>query len=127
MGLIVIVVGLSLLADRIGDSDFRFTSRVWPVILIVIGVARTLDGTCAPDRQQGRRRSGYWLIYLGGWGLINEYHFFGFNYGTSWPLLVIGAGLLMVGRAVNPRGTLNPPNPPEPTRPTQPHHQEYRP
>ena len=109
MGLIIIVVGLSLLADRVGDWDIRLTSHMWPFILIVIGVVRALDAVYAPEGQRRSSRSGLWLIYLGGWGLINEFHVFGFNYGTSWPLLVVGAGLMIVGRAIDPHSPCGPP------------------
>jgi LiaF transmembrane domain len=114
VGVIIIVVGLSLLADRFGDRELRFTSHMWPFVLIVIGVVRALDGRYAPDGRSRSRRPGLWLIYLGVWGLITEFHLFGFNYGSSWPLLVIGAGLMIVGRAIDPHSASGPPGvPPE--------------
>jgi LiaF transmembrane domain len=107
-GLIIIVIGLSLLADRVVDWDVRFTSHMWPFILIAIGVVRAVDGAYGADGRRRRRMPGLWLIYLGSWGVINEFHVFGFNYGTSWPLLVVGAGLMIVGRAMNPHSACVP-------------------
>jgi hypothetical protein len=108
VGLIILVVGLSLLADRVGDWDLRFTRHMWPFIPIVIGVVRALDGPYDPNGRRRSRLPGLWLIYLGGWGFINEFHIFGFNYGTSWPLLVVGAGLMIVGRAMDPHSACGP-------------------
>jgi hypothetical protein len=108
VGLIIIVVGLSLLADRVVDWDLRFTSHMWPFIVIVIGVVRALDGAYGQDGRRRSRLPGLWMIYLGGWGFINEFHIFGFNYGTSWPLLVVGAGLMIVGRAMDPHSACGP-------------------
>jgi hypothetical protein len=42
-----------------------------------------------------------WLLFVGGWGLLNEYRLFGIHYGHSWPILLIGAGVLMVWRAMD--------------------------
>lgn len=107
-GLVVIVVGMSLLADRVIDAEFRFTSHMWPLILMAIGTARLLDRAPARPRQR-RTRAGLWLLYLGVWGLISEYRLFGFTYATSWPLLVIGAGLMIVWHAVDSRRTASHP------------------
>lgn len=100
-GLIVILIGVVLLLDRTGLGGIHFSGHYWPVIVIALGVFRLLD----PPHHDGRpvsRRSGAWLIYVGSWGLVNELHLFGFDYATSWPLMVIGAGLCIVWRAIEP-------------------------
>ena len=105
-GLIVMIVGLALLADRL-DRAVGFPGKFWPLILIVMGVARLTDTGTSP---QGRRntRSGGWLLFLGLWGLINEFHVFHLDYGSSWPLLVMGAGVGIVWRALeSPRPHAN--------------------
>ena len=48
--LILIVTGVLLLLNNLYPEVYRF-SRLWPVILIVIGLTRVLDGAM-------RRRSG---------------------------------------------------------------------
>ena len=96
-GLVVITVGVMLLLDRTGQYDFHLSGRLWPFLLILIGAARLAEG--AWDRTRGWV-TALWLIYVGGWGLVNEWHLFGFDYDTSWPLLVIGVGLLIVGRSL---------------------------
>jgi hypothetical protein len=98
-GIAVVLVGLSMLAGQIGFHDLHLSGRYWPLILIAMGAVRLAEG---PGRD-GRPRSwraGVWLVFLGVWGLVNEFHAFGLDYGSSWPLLIIGAGVGMVWRAV---------------------------
>ncbi len=51
---------------------------------------------------QTRQPGAVWLLFLGAWGLVNEYRLFGLHYGHSWPVLLIGAGALIVWRAMDP-------------------------
>ncbi|MEO8078705.1 MAG: DUF5668 domain-containing protein [Acidobacteriota bacterium] len=99
-GLIVIIVGLVLLGDQTGFSEIRLSSHLWPMILVVLGVVKLSDSQPRHDGRRHAFRSGLWLVYLGFWGFVNEFHLFGLNYGTSWPLLVVGVGLLTVWRAL---------------------------
>ena len=98
-GVILMIVGLSMLVDRL-DLDVRLSEHVWPLILIAMGVARLADAGASRDCQKSPR-SGAWLLYIGLWGLISEFHLFGLDYRTSWPLLVIGAGAGIVWRALD--------------------------
>jgi hypothetical protein len=41
-----------------------------------------------------------WMLLLGSWGLVNEFHVYGLHYQNSWPLLIVLAGLNMVWRSV---------------------------
>jgi hypothetical protein len=86
-GTIIIVVGLLLLAGQL-DVGWHF-GRLWPVILIVLGIGRYL--TTTPD---GRRTSGLWLLFIGGIFLLNNLRVLSLHY--SWPLFIVLAGLLMV-------------------------------
>jgi hypothetical protein len=104
-GIAVVLVGLSMLAGQIGyDDGLHLSTRYWPFILLAIGVVRLAE-VSGPDGRPRSRRNGVWLVFLGAWGLVNEFHAFGLDYGSSWPLLIIGAGVLMVWRALeNPAG-----------------------
>jgi hypothetical protein len=98
VGMLIIVVGLVLMADRIGLSGIHLSGRSWPLFLIAFGIVRLI----APADRGGRpgsRRGGAWFMYLGLWFFVNEFHLFGFDYHNSWPLLVVGAGIGMVWRA----------------------------
>ena len=101
-GLVVMLIGLILLGDRMSWPGFHWNVPLWPWILIAIGVSKLSD---RPFDDRGRlrgRRSAAWLMFIGAWGLLNEYRLFGIHYGDSWPILVIGAGVFMVWRSVDP-------------------------
>lgn len=99
-GIAVVLVGLSMLADRTGFHGLHLSGRYWPLILIGIGIARLAE-VSGPDGRPRSRRVGAWLTFVGIWGLVNEFHVFGLDYGTSWPILIIGAGAGMVWRALD--------------------------
>lgn len=101
-GLVIIAAGLVMLSDRIGISGIHLSGRYWPFLLVAFGLVRWLD---PPRHRNGRRRSrwsGAWLVYIGLWGFVNEFHMLGFDYDTSWPLLIVGAGIGMIWRAFDP-------------------------
>jgi hypothetical protein len=100
IGLIIIFVGLAMLADRSGISAIHLSGKYWPAVLIAFGCARLLTPRVRPDGQRPSRWTGVWFIYLGLWFFVNEFHVFGFRYGSSWPLLIVGAGIGMIWRAI---------------------------
>ena len=89
-GLVLILVGIAFMVDRITILDVD--GGWWPFILLAIGAVKFF----APA---GSRRSGAWLLFIGCWGLVNEFHLFGLDYRTSWPLLIVGVGIMTVWRA----------------------------
>jgi hypothetical protein len=101
-GLVVMTIGLLLLLDRLSWWGFHWNVPLWPWILIVIGITRFADRS-VDDRGRVRgRQSAVWLMFIGAWGLLNEYRLFGVHYGHSWPFLLIGVGALMVWRSLDP-------------------------
>ena len=98
-GFALILVGVALLMDRLDWPWFSISGRSWPLLLMALGIYWVIE----PSTRHGRppsRRFGAWLTYLGVWGLVNEFGYFGVDYRTSWPLLVVGAGLNVVWRAL---------------------------
>lgn len=95
-GLLVIGVGVMLLLD---GMDFpyviRLDARHWPFALMLLGTVRVLY----PPPERGRG-AGAWLLCIGVWGYVSEFHVMGLDYATSWPILVIAAGLVQIARAV---------------------------
>ena len=98
-GLIVMLIGAMLLADRLDWAGFRLNVPLWPWLLVLLGVARVGD-----RGSEGRslNRAGLWLMAVGAWGLVTEYRLLGVSYGRTWPLLVIIAGVFVIWRAVDP-------------------------
>jgi hypothetical protein len=93
-GVLMIAAGVLLLVERTGLADIRLTTQIWPVLPLGLGLLRLID---PPVRGGGRsRRSAAWPLFLGCWGLLNEFHVGGLDYHNSWPLLVIVVGLNLV-------------------------------
>jgi Domain of unknown function (DUF5668) len=118
-GLIVLVVGGAMLLDSTGTFDIRMGRLIGPLVMIVIGATSLLnDGRIgsrsdtsvvdAPSSRAGRRGrhrrhrgfGGIWLIGIGSWMLVSQTHLFGLNFGNSWPLVVILAGVMIVIRGM---------------------------
>jgi hypothetical protein len=90
-GLIVAGVGVLFLLDNLNVLPLFNWWRLWPLILIVIGVSKLAEG----DGMRGLRR-GLPLVVIGG-------IFLGINLGLIpgevwhfWPVLLIGLGLIML-------------------------------
>jgi hypothetical protein len=100
-GAAVILLGIAMLTDPREGWGIYLPDGWWPLFVILFGVARLVD----PGQSHGRprsRSSGVWLVSIGIWGLISETRLFGFGYSTSWPLLVILLGAVIVSRALRP-------------------------
>jgi hypothetical protein len=106
-GIVVVLVGLSMLAEQTGFHGLHLSGRYWPLILIAMGAVRLAE-VSGRDGRPGSRRAGVWLVFVGLWGLVNEFHALGLDYGTSWPILMVGAGVGMVWRAVEPPASCGP-------------------
>jgi hypothetical protein len=100
VGLLIIAAGLIMLADRTGWSAIHLSGRFWPLFPIGFGVLRLLDPPASRKGRTRSRRGGAWFIFIGLWFFVNEFHLFGLDYHTSWPLLIVGAGAGMVWRAL---------------------------
>jgi putative Mn2+ efflux pump MntP len=118
-GLIVLVVGVAMLVDSTGTLSIRGAPLLGPLIMIAIGATMLLNaGRAGPTwdadtdaaplgrfgrRARRRRHSGFgglWLIGMGSWMLVSHTHLFGLNFGNSWPLIVIMAGVMIVSRGI---------------------------
>jgi hypothetical protein len=89
-GIFLLVIGVLFLAGNLGFDVPERVWSYWPILVLGLGVAKlvTSDGS---DGTGG----GYWLIVVGIWGCASVFHWFGLNWGTSWPIFIIAAGLLM--------------------------------
>jgi hypothetical protein len=94
-GIVLIIVGTLFLLQQFDVTRFGRLWDYWPLILVALGVARILDPV-----ENERRGSGYWLLAIGTWLLIGSLELFGFSYGTSWPLLLVMFGIIIIGQAV---------------------------
>ena len=94
-GVALVVLGALMLVDRLAIADL--TISYWPFFVIAFGLVKLVDpGRSCPVPRS--RRSGVWLLFVGCWGIVNELRLFGLGYETSWPLLVVGAGAMLIWR-----------------------------
>lgn len=107
VGILAMTAGALLLMERLDLAEVHLTSRLWPFFPLGLGLLRIIDPPQPEDGRHRSRRSGVWLVFIGAWGLVNEFHLWGFSYASSWPLVVIFAGANIVWRAVQepPRGS----------------------
>lgn len=102
-GALLFVVGGGMLLDTTGLADIRMGRLIAPLVLISIGVTSLLSEGDKGAACGGRRRDslgGLWMIGLGAWLMASQTHLFGLTFGTSWPLLVILAGIMIVIRGI---------------------------
>ena len=101
-GLVVMLIGTLLLLDRLDWWGVRLNVPLWPWVLIVLGLVRLSDRSTDAQRRHARAPvGGVAAASSARWGLLNEYRLFGLHYGHSWPLLLIGAGVMMVWRSMD--------------------------
>jgi hypothetical protein len=68
---------------------------LWPFLLIGLGLSRILSACC----RRGRR-SGIWLLSIGGWFALTQFTLLGYH--DTWPLLLVLIGGLVVWGALVP-------------------------
>jgi hypothetical protein len=114
VGAILLALGTAMLLNSTGVIDVHLGRVIGPLVLIAIGSSIVLGqnavviGQCEPavdgSRRRHRRRGGstggIYLIGLGVWLLISQNHFFGLTFATSWPLLIILSGFMIVIRGM---------------------------
>ncbi len=91
-GLVLIAVGILFLLDRLDVANFGFiVHHYWPLIIVAFGVSHLL---------RGRVWNGLWFIAIGSWLEVSVLRLFGLTFGSSWPLLLIAYGGLMIVRTI---------------------------
>jgi predicted membrane protein len=97
VGVVLAVVGLIFLLDLQYVFNVRAFLPFWPVVLIVIGAIKLAQ----PG--QGRSRwVGTALILVGSLLTLRHLGIFDFRWRDWWPLLLIGAGLMMIFKQGRP-------------------------
>ena len=93
IGIGLTAAGLLLTADNLDLVVAERYLRWWPVVLIAIGAMKLM----AP----GTRIFGTVLTIVGAWILAFNLRLIDFTIFDLWPLILIGIGVMMVGRATN--------------------------
>lgn len=111
-GLVAIVAGTVLMLDRMGIVDARLVFRLWPLILIALGINALLTNRARAVRRiggdeyilgTGRERiiGGGMLILVGVLNLLFTFNYF--HWRQMWPVVLIGFGLLLVWESLRPK------------------------
>lgn len=94
---VLIVVGAVFLLRNLGLFPVHELLRYWPVALIAFGLFRLVDSEHGNERVIGA------ILILGGAVLLaGTLGFFYLSWNTLWPLVLIGAGLLMLVQRFSP-------------------------
>jgi len=77
-------------------------------VLIIIGVAMLAEGAVprldvdgevqSPSCQRSNSTGGLWLIGIGAWMIVSQSHLWGLSFETSWPLILVFMGVMVVVR-----------------------------
>ena len=89
-GLVLVALGGLFLAHNLNLVDVGPLGRFWPVLLIILGIARMVSRPC----------SGAWLLAVGVVMLLHTLDVLRLH--ESWPLFIVAAGLAILVRGVAP-------------------------
>lgn len=99
-GILIMTFGVLMLVERLEIARVHLTSQFWPFFPLALGLVRFIDPPARRDGGPCSPRSAAWLIFIGLWGLANEFHFHGLDYHNSWPLVIVFAGINIVWRSI---------------------------
>jgi hypothetical protein len=88
----MIIVGTVFLLERFDYVSTRQVWRLWPVIVICIGLVHLVR----PERG----RPSIFLLLIGIWLQVSTLGLWGLDWNDSWPLLIIFVGASLVFDAV---------------------------
>lgn len=98
LGLFLMSLGVLFTLGNLGLIETRRYLRLWPVLLIAVGVQKLAQ----PLRTPGRGVGGVWVV-IGSWLLLGNLGLLRFGFRDLWPVALVMVGGSIVWRAV--RGT----------------------
>lgn len=87
-GLILILVGSVFLLDHLGYINAEQFWRFWPLLLIIVGLAKLFS----PQSRVG----GVILILIGGYLQLYKLGYTRLSIGDIWPIILIGVGVSLI-------------------------------
>lgn len=85
-GLVLVTVGLILFGDQLDLSWSWNMRRLWPAILVAVGIGNLLI--------RENRGFGVWMLFVGGLMLLHTHRVVLIR--DSWPLFIVAFGLGLV-------------------------------
>jgi hypothetical protein len=95
--LIVIGIGMLFLLNNLNIFFIHDIWRYWPGILIAVGLVKMVDSPLSSGRVTGGI-----LVGVGALFLADNLGFLNLTWGNFWPLVLIGAGLVMLWSRLAP-------------------------
>jgi predicted membrane protein len=96
-GVVLVLIGTTILLDHLGIISVDRVWRFWPLILIVAGGARFIENRC-------NRLFSALLMVVGALLLLGNLGYLRFTWAEVWPLILIAAGVSMIwGRSLTNR------------------------
>jgi hypothetical protein len=95
--LVVIGIGVLFLLNNLNIFFMHDIWRYWPAILIAVGLVKMVDS----PSQSGLMTGGL-LVGIGGLFLADTLGFLNLTWASFWPLVLIGAGALMLWSRLAP-------------------------
>jgi len=86
-GLVVIALGLVALLDNLDIVEIGNVWRLWPLVLIAIGLSKLLRPRGSPGRLVGTV-----FLAVGLWLLLENLGVWPYSLGDMWPLFVVALG-----------------------------------
>jgi len=91
-GLILVLVGATLLLDHMGVLPFQNLYRLWPLLLVLFGVMNIST--------HSGRSFGFLLIVFGILLQLNSFDIIHLTFRDFWPLVIIAIGVLLIWGSV---------------------------
>jgi hypothetical protein len=89
-GLLLVTFGVVVLLDQMGIAETESLWHYWPLVLVVIGINRTIGYPSARDFV-----GGLWTACIGIWLFATLEGLFGLTFWNSWPIFIIISGVTM--------------------------------
>ena len=90
-GLLLILIGILFALNNFDIINIGSIFDFWPLFLIWIGYKNLRFPDEADDR-----KTGMWLLIIGSILLFLNLELFNLGWGEAWPLLLIGAGGVLI-------------------------------
>lgn len=97
-GLVLVAIGVVVLLNQLGVADLWNWWHYLPLVLVVIGINRTIGYPTAGDFA-----GGLWLALIGIWLFATLEGLFGLNFWNSWPIVIIIFGLTLAIKPIAAR------------------------
>lgn len=92
-GVSLIAIGTIFYLDQQDIVAVQDVWQYWPLSLVACGLIRIFFAESPRDVS-----SGCWTAFIGAWLYANFQEWFGMDFGNSWPVLLIGWGIILLLR-----------------------------